>query len=306
MLDQIRHLQTELIEIIDRHTKSEGYEATAIPYLGFSKYSVPHYSTLAGPPYKLYNPSIGILVQGSKSVILGEERFRYGPSNYFVTTMDLPIIIEALDASKEIPNLSCKIEFTPGSILELLSEDDINKSLRRQPRRGIHVSELNVSMLDAVVRFVRLLDKPADIAVLAPLYHKEILYRILCGENGDALRQIVADASPTIHIRNVVQHILNHFHEPIRVENLANMANMSVPTFHRHFKEITAVSPIQFQKQLRLQEARRLIISGTIAVSDAAYHVGYESLTQFSREYSREFGYSPRKDLIRHKSRTEQ
>lgn len=154
-------------------------------------------------------------------------------------------------------------------------------------------------MLDAIVRLVRLLDKPADIPVLAPLFKKEILYKVLHGEHGDSLRQIVTDESPTIHIQNAIQHIVDHYQDSFRVEDLADIAKMSAPSFHRHFKEITAMSPIQFQKQLRLQEARRQLIFEAVDVAEVALRVGYESLTQFTREYSRMFGFPPRKDMKR-------
>ncbi|GGE55816.1 transcriptional regulator [Pullulanibacillus camelliae] len=296
MFDQTNHLQNELAELIDRHTDKEGYRSTAIPYLGFSRYSTSHYSTLAGPPYGLYNPSLGIVVQGTKDVILGGVRFRYGPSNYFVTSMDLPIIFEAPEASPQVPNLACKIEFTPSLILEILGTDAFKVTSKKTPKQGMYVAKLDVSMLDAVVRLVRLLDKPDDIPILAPLYTKEILYKALRGEQGDSIRRIVMDRSPTIHIQNAIQHILQHFHDSLRIEDLAGVAKMSIPSFHRHFKEVTAMSPIQFQKQLRLQEARRLIISESMDVANAAFQVGYESPTQFSREYSRMFGFPPREE----------
>ncbi|GGH79606.1 hypothetical protein JOD43_001743 [Pullulanibacillus pueri] len=189
MFDQINHLQNELAELIDRHTDRDGYQPTKIPYLGFSRYSTSHYSTLAGPPYGLYNPSIGIVVQGSKDVILGGDRFRYDPSNYFVTSMDLPIIFEALGASSEVPNLSCKIEFTPSLIFELLSLEEFKVTSKKIAKRGKDAAKLDVSMLDAVVRLVRLLDKPVDIPVLAPLYTKEILYKTLHSEHGGSLKK---------------------------------------------------------------------------------------------------------------------
>lgn len=305
MTGQINESQKELAKLVMRHTEGDGYRLTEIPCLGLSRYSAPHYSTLAGPPYGLYNPFIGIVVQGVKSVLLGGDRFTYGPAHYFVASMDLPIIIEALDASPEVPNLSCKIEFTPGLILELLNADELKANSGR-PKRGIYVAGLDATMLDAIVRLARLLDKPADIPVLAPLYTKEILYKVLQGENGDALRQIVAEGGPAIHIQNAIQYILQHFQHSFRIEDLADVAKMSVPSFHRHFKEITAMTPIQFQKQLRLQEARRLILSESADVAEAAFQVGYESPTQFSREYSRMFGFPPREDSKRLKGRKEQ
>ncbi len=306
MADQINHLNKELAELVVRHTDRDGPQSSEIPALSFSRHSAPHRFTGTGAPYRIDKPSIYVVVQGVKDVIFGEERFRYGPPNYLVASMDLPIIAEVLEASTEVPNLSCRIEFTHSQILELLSDDELKVSFRGKSKRGMNVAELDVSLLDAVVRLVRLLDKPADIPVLAPLFTKEILYKVLHGEHGDTLRQIVTDESPTIHIQNAIQHIVDHFQDSFRVEDLADMAKMSAPSFHRHFKEITTMSPIQFQKQLRLQEARRQLIFEAVDVAEVAFRVGYESLTQFTREYSRMFGFPPRKDMKRLKGNDEQ
>ena len=299
MFDQIDHLHKELAKLVCRHTDRDGPQSTEIPSLSFSRHSAPHHFTGTGAPYRINKPSIYIVVQGLKDVIFGEERFRYGPPNYLVASMDLPIIAEVLEASTEAPNLSCRIEFTHSHILELLSDDDLKVSFRGKSKRGMNVAELDVSMLDAVVRLVRLLDKPADIPILAPLFTKEILYKVLHGEHGDSLRQIVIDESPTIHIQNAIQHIVDNFQDPFRVEDLADIAKMSVSSFHRHFKEITAMSPIQFQKQLRLQESRRQLITQSVDIAEVAFRVGYESPTQFIREYSRMFGFTPKKDMKR-------
>lgn len=306
MSDQFNRLQKELAELVDRHTVKDGPQSTEIPSLSFSRYSTPHHATGTEPPYRINKPSIYIVVQGVKDVIFGEERFRYGPPNYLVASMDLPIIAEVLEASSDVPNLICKIEFTHGHILELLSDDELRVNSRGSSKCGMNVAELDVSMLDAVVRLVRLLDKPVDIPVLAPLFTKEILYKVLHGKHGDSLRQIVTDGSPTIHIQNVIQHIVYHFKDSFRIEDLADIAKMSIPSFHRHFKEITTMSPLQFQKQLRLQEARRLLISESANAADAAFRVGYESPTQFNREYSRMFGLPPKEDMKRLKWLNEQ
>lgn len=306
MADQINHLNKELAELVVRHTDRDGPQSSEIPALSFSRHSAPHRFTGTGAPYRIDKPSIYVVVQGVKDVIFGEERFRYGPPNYLVASMDLPIIAEVLEASEEVPNLSCRIEFTHTQILELLSDTELKVNFKGKSKRGMNVAELEVSLLDAIVRLVRLLDKPADIPVLASLYTKEILYKVLHAEHGDALRQIVTDESPTIHIQNAIQHIVDHYHDSFSVEDLAGIANMSVPSFHRHFKEITAMSPIQFQKQLRLQEARRQLISQAVDVAEVAFRVGYESPAQFNREYSRMFGIPPRKDIKRLKGLTEQ
>lgn len=304
---KINTLQKELAALVERHTSRDGMLHTEISNLAFFRHSAPYIPNRTETPYKIDKPSIYILVQGVKDVIFGGERFRYGPPNYLVASMDLPIIAEILEASAEVPNLSCKIEFTRGDILELLSDDALTVSRRGKSSRSLTVAELDVSMLDAVVRLIGLLDKPVDIPVLAPLFTKEILYRVLHGEHGSSLRQVVTEGAPAIHIQTAIQHLLNHFQESFQVEDLADIANMSVPSFHRHFKQITAMSPIQFQKQLRLQEARQLLImEESLNVADIAFRVGYESPTQFIREYSRMFGISPKKDMLRLKKADEQ
>ncbi|QOX62756.1 AraC family transcriptional regulator [Anoxybacterium hadale] len=301
MSNENNDMQKELAELVSRHTDREGPQVTAISALSFSRYSSPHCHDGVVAPYIINQPSIYIVVQGIKDVIFGGEHFRYGLPNYLVSSMNLPIIAEVLEASNENPNLSLKIGFTNHQILELLNDDEIKRNSRKI-KRGLNIAKLDESLLDAILRLVRLLDKPGDITILAPLFVKEILYKVLSSEYGDSLKQIVIDNSPTVSIQNAIQHIVNHYQEALRVEELAKIANMSVPSFFRHFKEITIMSPIQFQKQLRLQEARRLLITSTIDVAEAAYLVGYESTTQFIREYSRTFEFSPRKDLKRMKN----
>jgi AraC-like DNA-binding protein len=305
MFNQVDSLHKELAGLVHRHTDRDGPQFTEIPSLHFSRYSAPHHFTGTGAPYRINKPSIYFVVQGTKDVIFGEERFRYGPPHYLVASMDLPIIAEVLEASAEVPNLTCQVEFTHSQILELISENELKVNARGKSKRGLNVAQLDVSMLDAIVRLVRLLDKPADIPVLAPLFTKEILYRVLHGEHGDTLRQIVTDESPTMHIQYAIQHLVDHFQDSFQVEELADIARMSAPSFHRHFKEITAMSPIQFQKQLRLQEARRQLVLEAADVAEIALRVGYESVTQFTREYARLFGLPPRKDMNRLKGHDE-
>lgn len=291
-------LQKKLAAIVHRHTNREGTYGTEITNLSLSRHSIPYRSNRTEPPYKIDTPSVYIMVQGIKDVILGEQRFRYGPPNYLVASMDLPIFAEVLEASAEVPHLSCKIEFTRSDILELVSGDA--PSPRGRSSRSLNVAQLDAAMLDAVVRLLGLLDNQADIPVLAPLYTKEVLYRVLHGEYGSSLRQIVTDGTPAVHIQGAIQHLLGHFQQSLQVKDLADIAKMSVPSFHRHFRQITAMSPIQFQKQLRLQKARQLLLmEESWNIAETAFRVGYESPTQFTREYSRMFGISPKKDLLR-------
>lgn len=298
MSDNIQQLQEELAELVARHSDCEGTQRTKIPSLSISCHTKPYYSNGIMEPYKINKPSIYIVVQGIKDITVGEEHFRYGSPYYMVASMDLPIIAEVLEASTLKPNLSIKIEFSHSSILELLSGDELMMNVKKS-QRSLNVAKLEVSLLDAIVRLVRLLEKQNDIPILSQLYMKEILYIVLHSEHGEALRQIVTVGSPAFYIENAVQYIVEHYQDSFSIKKLADVAKMSVPTLYRHFKEITAMSPIQFQKQLRLQEARRLLIDEPLDVAETASIVGYESTTQFIREYSRMFGFSPRKDVKR-------
>ena len=174
MADHINHLNKELAELVVRHTDRDGPQSSEIPALSFSRHSSPHRFTGTGAPYRIDKPSIYVVVQGVKDVIFGEERFRYGPPNYLVASMDLPIIAEVLEASEEVPNLSCRIEFTHTQILELLSDTELKMNFKGKSKRGMNVAELDVSLLDAIVRLVRLLDKPCRTTTICLLVRKKM------------------------------------------------------------------------------------------------------------------------------------
>lgn len=294
MSERIYSQQSELGKIIERYSGQDGVHTTAIPSVFIIRESI-----VNEPIYRVNEPSFCIIIQGEKEVLLAQERFRYGPSDYIVSSVGLPIKGQVIKASADAPYLALKLEFTPSQILEVLSDYDIRARSKKNAKRAMYISRVEQSLLDAVVRLASLLDNPEDIPVLAPLFTKEILYRILQGQHGEALEQMAVEGSYGYLIRNVMEHIIHNYNRAFRIEELAEIANMSVPSLHRHFKEITAMSPIQFQKQLRLQEARRLLLSESTDAADVAFRVGYESPSQFSREYSRMFGFSPRKDINR-------
>jgi AraC-like DNA-binding protein len=294
MSEQIHNQQNELAKLIERHTGRDGAHETAIPSLSFARIS-----NAIGPSYGVYNPSLCIVAQGVKEALLAQERFIYSPADYLVTSVDLPVTAQVIEASPNVPYLAFKLEFTPSQILEVLGNAEIKADSKKNAKRAMFVSPIDPSMLDAVIRLVRLLDKPKDIPVLAPLFKQEILYRVLQGPHGSKLEQMAIEGSSTNQIRNVIEHIMNHYERPFKIEELAKIANMSVSSLHRHFKEVTAMSPIQFQKQLRLQKARQLLLSESTDAADVAYKVGYESPSQFSREYSRMFGFPPKEDIKR-------
>lgn len=297
MLEQLYKRRVEIANIIDSQTHQDGTHMTAIPSLFFSRYS---HDT--GPHYGVHKPSLCIVVQGMKEVLLAQEYFRYGPADYLVASVNLPISGQVTEASADVPYLALKLEFTPGDILEVLRETHMETNKKEYAKRGLYVSSIEPSLLEAVTRFVQLLNTPKDIPVLAPLMIKEIIYRVLQGEHGERLKQIAIEGSSTDQISEVIEHIMNHYDKSFKIEELAEIANMGVSSLHRHFKEVTAMTPIQFQKQLRLQEARRLLLSEVTDAAEVAFRVGYGSPSQFSREYFRMFHLPPKEDISRLKA----
>jgi AraC-like DNA-binding protein len=301
MFEQLYRQRIELAKFIDGHQEQNGTHVTAIPSLFFSRYS-----NETGPNYGIHKPSLCIVVQGMKEVLLSQERFQYGPADYLVASVKLPITGQVTQASSEQPYLALKLEFTPSQILEVLRDTQIEADKKENAKRGMYVSKIEPSLLDAVLRLTRLIENPKDIPVLAPLVMKEIIYRVLQGEHGGILKQIAIEGSSTNQISDVIEHIMNNFEKSFKIEELAEIGNMSVSSLHRHFKEVTAMSPIQFQKQLRLQEARSLLLSELSDAADVAFRVGYESPSQFSREYSRMFGFPPKEDIKRLKQKNDE
>ncbi|MEH7885197.1 AraC family transcriptional regulator [Bacillus sp. JJ1609] len=294
MSQQIDKQRGDLTQLINKFTGKGGSYVTAIPSLSFSRFS-----DVTGPSYGVYMPSLCIIVQGRKEVLLAQESYGYGPADYLVASVNLPIVGIVTEASSESPYLALKLEFTPNQILEVLQDSQLAVNKKENAKRGMYVSQIELSLLDAVNRLVHLLETPNDIPVLAPLITKEIIYRVLQGPHGTTLGQIAIEGSSTYGISDVIDHIMHNYVQSFRIEDLAEIANMSVSSLHRHFKEVTAMSPIQFQKQLRLQEARRLLLSESTDATEAAFRVGYESPSQFSREYSRLFGLPPKEDIKR-------
>lgn len=291
---RIAQQQEELAELIERYSCRDGVHKTAVPSLFFIRES--HASE---PVYSVYKPSFCVIVQGEKEVLLAKERMRYSPADYLVASVNLPVAGQVIKASCDEPYLALKLEFTPSQVLEVLSDSDFQAGPKKHTERAMFVSKIEPALLDAVLRLAFLLDTPKDISVLAPIFTKEILYRILQGPHGRTLEQIAIEGSYTYRIKDVIEHIMREFDRPLRTEELADIVNMSVSSLHRHFKAVTAMSPIQFQKQLRLQEARRLLLTKSTDAADAAFRVGYESPSQFSREYSRMFGFPPKEDIKR-------
>ncbi|MBD2613440.1 MAG: AraC family transcriptional regulator [Nostoc sp. ZfuVER08] len=244
-------------------------------------------------------PAFCVIAQGSKEVLLGSDRYLYDPIHYLLATVELPIVSQILEASKEKPHLSLRLDLDPTLVSSVMVEAGYGSSHSRADVKAIDVSPLDANLLDAVVRLVRLLDSPAEAHILAPLIKREIVYRLLIGEQGNRLRHIAILGGYTHHIARAVERLRKDFNQPLRIESIARELGMSVSGFHHHFKAVTAMSPLQFQKQLRLQEARRLMLGENLDATSAAYHVGYDDASHFNREYKRLFGAPPMRDVER-------
>lgn len=278
-----------LREIALRH--ASGWRTdTAVPNLTIIVSPAP-----TPPQVGLYRPMVCLVLQGAKEAIIGGTVLSYREGEYFIASLDLPASGRVVEASATRPYICLAFGLDPEKLAALLP--DVPAGSEPQAP-AFAVSPVSADLCEAWVRLLKLLERPADIAVLAPLAEREILYRLLQGPQGAALRQIVRTGSSLNHIRRAIAWIKEHFHEPIRIETLAALAGMSAATFHRHFKAATAMSPLQFQKNLRLQEARRLILASRDAAR-TAFAVGYESPSQFSREYARLFGLPPARDAAR-------
>ncbi|MEP0891380.1 AraC family transcriptional regulator [Leptolyngbya sp. NM2-A1] len=244
-------------------------------------------------------PAFCVIAQGSKEVLLGSDRYQYDPMHYLLGTVELPIASRILEATQEKPYLGLRLDLDSTLVGSAMVEAGYPSSQRGASVKAIAVSSLNANLLDAVVRLVRLIDSPAEAHVLAPLIKREIIYRLLTGEQGARLCQIAVLGGYTHHIARAVDRLRKDFNQPLQIESMARELGMSVSGFHHHFKSVTAMSPLQFQKQLRLQEARRLMLGQNLDATSAAYRVGYEDASYFNREYKRHFGAPPMRDMER-------
>ena len=249
------------------------------------------------PTSGMYEPSICMVIQGAKRVTLGAETYIYDTEHYLITSVHLPTLVQVLEATPNKPYLGLKITFDQRDISQLMADSHLPPPRTQQSSRGMAVGSVTPELLDAVYRLVNLLDHEDDIPIMAPLIQREIIYRLLVGELGPRLRQIAVAGSQSQQIATAIQWLKNNYAEALRIEDLAAKSGMSTSTFHHHFRAMTALSPLQYQKRLRLQEARRLMLAEHLDAANAAFQVGYESPSQFSREYSRLFGAPPLRDI---------
>jgi len=284
--------QAELAGRVARNTPEAGLNDTCVPGLSLIRATAP-----SQPLPSVYHPSLCVVVQGCKQALLGDDVFVYDPLHYLVVSMTLPITGQILDATPQQPYLCLRVDIDPRLVAELLAQLPPSPPARAPAARPLYLACTSVPLLDAVLRLARLIDTPEEAPVLAPLALREIHYRVLTGELGERLRLLCEVDGPSQRVARAIELLKQRYADTLRIDELAAAAHMSPSALHQRFKAVTTMSPLQFQKQLRLQEARRLMLVDGMEAAAAGHRVGYESPSQFSREYRRLFGAPPRREI---------
>jgi len=304
-MDSISHHQTEhkthrmqasrneLVELLARALREDG---ALEPLKGLH---LNRASSVMEPLHSVYEPVFCVIAQGSKEIFLSNERYVYDPSHYLLVTAELPLVSRLLEASKDQPYLAMRLELDPTLVGSVMVEAGDLAPKKHTDVKAVNVSSLDMGLLDAVVRLIRLLEAPAEAPFLAPLITREIVYRLWTGEQRERLRHIAASGGYTPHIARAIERLHQDFDQQLRIDSIARELGMSVSGFHHHFKAVTAMSPLQFQKRLRLQEARRLMLGEGLDATSVAYRVGYHDASHFNREYKSLFGLPPMRDMER-------
>jgi AraC-like DNA-binding protein len=287
-----RELRAELARKIASLVCKQENRITDIPGVSL------HQRTSPTPPCRMtYHPGIIVVAQGSKQVNLGRSSFIYDDSRFLVTAVDLPIVSWVAEATEEVPCLVLSLKLDMSMVRELLSREEIHVAHAPSDSPAMSIGETTPGFLNACCRLLDLLDSPQDIPFLSGLIQREIIYRILRGPEGARLRAVATLGDQSHRTAKAIAWITANYAKPLLVEELAQLASMGVSTLHHHFRALTAMSPLQYQKQLRLQSARSLMLNNGLDAASAAFEVGYESATQFNREYSRFFGQPPMRDI---------
>ncbi len=277
---------------IARWTDKSDRVETTIPGLILARRAEP-----SEPISILYEPRVCVIAQGAKRVQLGDDAYVYDTHHFLLTSVDLPTFVQVIKASPEKPYLGLVLNIDQREISQLMVDSNLPPPRPQRSSRGMATGEVTVPLITAFQRLIDLLDEPKDIPILAPVIEREIFYRLLLSDQGARLRQIAMAGSQSNQIARAIDWLKNNFTQPLRIADLAAQVNMSTSTFHHHFRAVTAMSPLQYQKWLRLNEARRLLLAENQDATTAAFQVGYESPSQFSREYSRLFGAPPLRDI---------
>ncbi|HEY3041978.1 MAG TPA: AraC family transcriptional regulator [Pyrinomonadaceae bacterium] len=293
---RIKTNREELIERIGRTVSEDGAEEV------FPGFFLARSSRQSESLNTVYQPAFCLVAQGRKRALLGEEVFRYDPGHYLLFTVDLPLIFQIEKATPDEPYLGLRLDLDPSLVASVLMEANIKIKKGDASAKAMDVHSIDANLLDAVVRLVRLADEPGSSNVLAPLIVKEIIYRLLAAGQGARLCHLLPSGD-TQRISRAIGHFREHFDEPLKIDEFARQLGMSVSGFHHHFKSVTAMSPLQFQKQIRLQEARRLMLGEDLDAASAGFRVGYEDPSYFSRDYKKLFGSPPQRDIVSLRSR---
>jgi AraC-like DNA-binding protein len=287
-------MQVNREELIERIARAVLEDGTVQPLEGLylARASVPK-QRIRG----VIKPSFCMIAQGSKEVLIGDSRYRYDPLHYLISTVELPWVSQILEASRDPPYLSLRLVLDPGLVGAVMAEANHDTPTPQTRTRAMDVSSLDLNLQDALLRLIKLLDTPAEVPTLMPLITREIVYRLLVESQGARLRYLVVQGGYTSHIARAVERIRKDFDQPLRIEELARELGMSVSGLQHRFKAVTAMSPMQYQKQLRLQEARRLMLGEDLHAAIVGFRVGYRDASYFNREYRSVFGVPPIRDM---------
>ncbi len=297
---RVQASKEELVDCIAKTMREDG-AANPLPGLHLQRNSSPLVSV-----HGLHGPALCMVAQGSKEVLVGSDRYRHDPAHYLLITVEVPVVSWVLEASKEQPYLSLHLELDMALVRSVAAEAALSSLPEATQVKALNTGPLDTGLLDAVVRLVRLLDAPAEAKVLAPLITREMIYRLLLGERGSQLRRMAGQGSDSHYIARAAEKLRASLAQPLRVEDVAKELGMSISSFHSHFKAVIGLSPLQFQKRMRLQEARRLMLYEALDAAEAGFCVGYDDPAHFSREYKSLFGVPPKKDAerLREEART--
>lgn len=291
---KISEQYAELVTLSKQISSGRQQFQTPIPGLSINYWEYPN-----PPTSHMMEASLCLIVQGKKQVILGEENYTYTVGNFMISAIDLPVISNILEATPEIPYIGLLLKLDTYVLSQLIMETNTPfKQENITETKGVAVGTITLEMIDAFIRLLNLINHPEDQDVLAPMILKEIFYRLLMSPQSERLKQIATTQTTSHRIVKAVDWLKNNYEKKFKVESLAESMGMSPSSFHQHFKDITTMSPLQYHKRLRLIEARRLLIVDHVNVSSTSIKVGYESLSQFSREYKRLFGISPSSEIV--------
>lgn len=298
-LQRAQSIREELVERMAKALPQDGV-LDILPSFRIARSSKP-----TEPVHSIFQPAFCFVAQGRKEAMLGDEVFRYDSGHYLIYTVELPLTFQVKEASEERPYLGFRLNLDSAIVASVMMESGIEPKKGHASLKAMDVSTMNANLLDAAARLVRLVEDPVECKVLAPLVIKEIVFRLLMGGQGARLSHLLALAGDTRRISKAIGYLRENFDQAVRMDEIAQELGMSVSSFHHHFKSVTAMSPLQFQKQIRLQEARRLMLGEDLDAASAGFRVGYEDPAYFSREYKKLFGAPPQRDIAQLRSNLE-